>query len=128
MKKKLIYLPFLALIAIVFNACMPVETPDEVLLVGDWTRDYDDDGVTKTEFYEYSADNTGLYWNPSENVLKTDSQKFTWSLDKSDLTRINIFKNGTPGSTESFTITELTESILKYEDDFGVKYSFDKVE
>ena len=91
---------------------------DENLIIGTWR--------SGTEYYKYKADGTGGTWDTSDDVTEDEAQPFTWTLVKSDLTHIHIMQTG-PGITKSYTVTELTATTLKYEDDFGKSYSFVKV-
>jgi hypothetical protein len=118
-KKTLYYLTAFMAIAFLAVSCEPAEeTFDEALLIGKWQ--------SGTEFYKYLADGTGGTWDTGDNVTEAEAQTFTWTLVKSELTQIHILEIG--GSvTKIYTVTELTETSLKYKDDFGATYSFTKV-
>jgi hypothetical protein len=100
-------------------SCEPIEESfDESLLVGKWQ--------SGTLYYKYLAGGTGSTWDTADDVSEAEAQAFSWTLVKSELTHIHVLEIG--GSVPKvYTVTELTSSSLKYEDDFGVKFSFTKV-
>jgi hypothetical protein len=100
-------------------SCEPEEkTFDESLLIGKWQ--------SGTLYYKYLVDGTGGTWDTSDNVTEAEAQAFTWTLVKAELTHIHVLEIG--GSVPKvYTVTELTETSLKYHDDFGVNFSFTKV-
>ena len=102
-----------------FNSCTPEITVfDKSLLTGVW--------VSGTEYYRYDSDGNGVTWDTSDNVTEATGQKFTWTLINSELTQNHILEIG--GTVpKTYTLTELTTTTLKYKDDFGVAYSFTKV-
>jgi hypothetical protein len=94
------------------------KTFDETLLYGKWQ--------SGTLFYNYLSDGNGSTWDTSDDVTEAEAQKFTWTLVKSELTQNHILEMG--GTVPKvYTITELTDSTLKYHDDFDKSYSFTKV-
>lgn len=120
MKKLSFYLMAFVLTTLSFNSCLPIEDMfDESLLIGKW--------VMGTDHYRYDADGTGASWDTSEDVTEDEGQEFTWTLVSSDLTHIHIMESSKSGVPKSYTVTELTESSLKYKDDFGKTYAFVKI-
>lgn len=118
MKKLLISLVSCLSISILFSSCDKLDTSfDESLLIGSW--------VSGTLHYKYASDHTGGTWDTSDNVTEAEAQKFTWSLDKSDLTQIYIMEIG-GNVPKYYTVTELTATSLKYHDAFQKSYSFTK--
>jgi hypothetical protein len=119
MKKTLRYLTLLAVITLIAVSCSELETNyDQTLLTGKWK--------SGTLFYKYLANGTGGTWDTSDNVTEAEAQAFTWTLVNDLLTHIHILETG--GSVPKiYTVTELTATSLKYQDDFGVKFSFTKV-
>jgi len=119
MKKSLRYFTMLAVITYLAVSCTKEEeTFDQTLLTGKWQ--------SGTLFYKYLADGTGGTWDTADNVTEAEAQAFTWTLVKDLLTQIHILEIG--GSVPKiYTVTELTETSLKYHDDFGVSFSFTKV-
>jgi hypothetical protein len=119
MKKIIVSLMVCFSFSILLNSCTDEETSfDETLLIGKW--------VSGTIFYKYANDNTGKTWDTSDDVTEAEAQSFNWTLVQSELTHIHILEVG--GSVPKvYTVTELTASTLKYQDDFGKSYSFTKV-
>jgi len=118
MKRALFYFTMFMAVTLLAVSCDPVEqTFDETLLYGKWQAG--------TLFYKYASDGSGYTWDSSE-VLESEAQDFTWTLVNSELTQNHIMEMG--GIVPKvYTVTELTATTLKYEDDFGVSSSFTKV-
>jgi hypothetical protein len=118
-KKTFSYLTMVMVITLLAVSCEPIEESfDESLLVGKWQ--------SGTLFYKYLAGGTGSTWDTADDVSEAEAQAFSWTLVKSELTHIHVLEIG--GSVPKvYTVTELTSTSLKYEDDFGVKFSFTKV-
>jgi len=104
-----------------FVSCEPDEPMsfDESLLIGKW--------VEGTVYERYNADNTGYTWDTSDDVSEEEAQDFTWSLDEDQLVQIHIMEIG-GNIPKTYTVTELGESYLTYQDDYGTVHSFEKVE
>ncbi len=119
MKKKLLYL-FVVLISTAFLVSCETEvtTFDDAFLIGKWQ--------SGTEFYKYKIDGTGTTWDTADDVNEDEAQAFTWKLLQSELTHIHVMEMG-GGVPKVYTVTELTETTLKYRDDFGKSYTFKKV-
>lgn len=118
-KKTIFYLTAFMVISLLSVSCEPEEESfDQSLLIGKWK--------SGTLFYKYLSDGTGGTWDTADDVTEAEAQAFTWTLVKSELTHIHLLEIG--GSVPKvYTVTELTSTSLKYEDDFGVKFSFTKV-
>jgi hypothetical protein len=118
-KKRLFYVTAYIVISFLAISCEPTEeTFDEALLIGKWQ--------SGTLFYKYLADGTGGTWDTVDDVTEAEAQAFTWTLVKSELTHIYVMEIG--GSVPKvYTVTELTETSLKYHDEFGVNFSFTKM-
>lgn len=119
MKKKIFsYFAMFVVISILAVSCEPETTTfDSSLLTGKWQ--------SGTLYYKYTADGKGATWDTADDVTEAEAQKFTWTLVNAELTHIHILDIG--GSVPKvYTVTELTSTSLKYEDDFGVKWSFTK--
>jgi hypothetical protein len=118
-KKTLLYLTAVMMISFLAVSCEPTEESfDESLLIGKWQ--------SGTLFYKYIADGTGGTWDTSDDVTEAEAQAFTWTLVQSELTHIHVLETG--GSVPKvYTVTELTSASLKYKDDFGVSFSFNKI-
>lgn len=119
MKKTLRYLTMLVVVTLIAVSCTKEDvTFDQSLLTGKWQ--------SGTLFYKYQADGTGGTWDTSDDVTEAEAQAFTWTLVKDLLTQIHVLEIG--GSVPKiYTVTELTETSLKYHDDFGVTFSFTKI-
>ena len=119
MKKKcrsVLRTTFLTL-SLALSSCM-LETPidfDRELMVGTWEQD----GL----FEVYNDNGTGKTWNENEDVSESEAQPFTWTLKSASLMQIQIMEQGGK-IPKIYTVTELTETTLKYEDDFGKEYHF----
>ena len=119
MKKKcrsVLRTTFLTL-SLALSSCM-LETPidfDRELMVGTWEQD----GL----FEVYNDNGTGKTWNENEDVSESEAQPFTWTLKSASLMQIHIMEQGGE-IPKIYTVTELTETTLKYEDDFGKEYHF----
>lgn len=119
MKKSIFYLAMFALVSILAVSCEtePVSF-DEALLIGKWQ--------SGTLFYKYLDDGTGGTWDTADDVKEEEAQDFTWTLVEAELTHIHILQIG--GSVPKvYTVTELSSTSLIYHDDFGVEFSFTKV-
>jgi len=118
-KKTLFYLTAFFVISFLSVSCEPTEESfDETLLPGKWQ--------SGTLFYKYLADGTGGTWDTADDVTEAEAQDFTWTLVEAELTHIHILEMG--GTVPKvYTVTELTETTLKYKDDFGGSFSFTKV-
>jgi hypothetical protein len=119
MKKTLRYLTMLTVITLLAVSCTEEAISyDETLLTGKWQ--------SGTLFYKYLADGTGGTWDTADDVTEAEAQAFTWTLVDDLMTHIHILEMG--GSVPKiYTVTELTATSLKYQDDFGVTFSFTKV-
>jgi hypothetical protein len=119
-KQMISYLAGFFLITFLVVSCETTEEVsfDQSLLIGKWQ--------SGTLYYKYLSDGTGGTWDTADDVTEEEAQPFTWTLVKDELTQIHQLQIG--GSVPKvYTVTELSETSLKYEDDFGVKYSFTKV-
>lgn len=125
MVKALFRLTFLLLagvcMAVFLGSCEIEEDvfSDSTLLIGKWR--------SGTLFYRYHNNGGGATWDTSDDVTEAEAQEFTWTLQQSVLTHIHILEMG--GTVPKvYKVTQLTHSSLRYEDDFGKKFSFTKVE
>jgi hypothetical protein len=118
-KRTLLYLSAFIVISFLAASCEPEATTfDEALLIGKWQ--------SGTLYYKYLADGTGGTWDTSDDVTEAEAQPFTWTLVKAELTHIHILETG--GTVPKiYTVTELTETSLRYHDDFGSSFSFTKI-
>jgi len=118
MKKLLVCLMVCFSLTVLLNSCEEDETFfQESYLIGKWAQG--------TLYYKYLSDYTGKTWDTADDVTEAEAQKFTWTLVKSELTHIHIMEVG-GNVPKVYTVTELTETTLKYKDDFGKTYTFTK--
>ena len=119
MKNFKLYLIVSVLMSSLLVSCEPEPIDfDETLLYGKWK--------SGTEYYKYLSDGTGGTWDTADDVTEEEALPFTWTLDVDQLTHIHIMEIG--GIVPKYyTVTELTETTLKYKNDFGTTYSFTKV-
>jgi hypothetical protein len=118
-KKTLYNITLIIGICLLAVSCEPETTTfDNSLLPGKWQ--------SGTLFYKYLSDGNGSTWDTADDVTEAEAQKFTWTLVDAELTHIHILEIG--GSVPKvYTVTELTSTSLKYQDDFGAKFSFSRV-
>lgn len=144
MKKRIVFLSVLAVIAVTMTSCWNVPEPevvfDEANLLGLWSKG-DATGLDSVpvEFVRFTAeqDETGEYkygrqWNESEDIYEEDlvpygNGWFKYKLVKSDLTEIHLMDNGDAGVPKVYVVTKLTDTELQYKDNVGTTHSFDKV-
>ena len=144
MKKRIVFLSVLAVIAVTMTSCWNVPEPevvfDEANLLGLWSKG-DATGLDSVpvEFVRFTAeqDETGEYkygrqWNESEDIYEEDlvpygNGWFKYKLVKSDLTEIHLMDNGDAEVPKVYVVTKLTDTELQYKDNFGTTYLFDKV-
>jgi hypothetical protein len=120
MKKIVSFLGLCIVAALLMVSCDSLinKSFDETLLYGKWQ--------SGTLFYKYISDGSGSTWDTKDDVTEAEAQKFTWTLVQSELTQNHILEMG--GTVPKvFTITELTDSTLKYHDDYSKEFSFKKV-
>ena len=111
-------------LAVVFTSCEEDEPAfDEGLLIGKWLSL---DGK-QTEYYRYDADYTGVHWDTADDVSEEEGLPFEWTLVKDDLTHFHIMQMGENKVPKFYKVVELTESSLKYKNDYNITYSFVKV-
>lgn len=118
MKKTLLYFISLLFVSFMFVSCEDEEeTFNESLLIGTW--------VSGTDYYKYISGGTGKNWDTGDEITEDEAKTFSWTLEESELTHIFIMEMG--GSVPKvYTVTELTSTTLKYEDDYS-SYTFTKV-
>ena len=144
MKKRIVFLSVLAVIAVTMTSCWNVPEPevvfDEANLLGLWSKG-DATGLDSVpvEFVRFTAeqDETGEYkygrqWNEREDIYEEDlvpygNGWFKYKLVKSDLTEIHLMDNGDAEVPKVYVVTKLTDTELQYKDNVGTTHSFDKV-
>lgn len=121
MKRIALIFSTIALVALFSTSCTEEEEVqqnfDESLIIGKWK--------SGTLFERYDLDRSGATWDTYDDVTEAEGQKFTWTITKDQLEQIHIIENG--GKVPKvYTITELTASLLEYEDTYGETKSFSK--
>lgn len=119
MKNVVLCLVSVVLLVLLMEGCQKETYFDESFLYGKWK--------SGTVYYRYDTDGGGVTWDTSDDVTEAEGQQFTWTLEADELTHIHIMAMGGSGVPKIYTVTELTETTLKYKDDFGKSYSFSKV-
>lgn len=129
MKKYLVFLVALVSFSFIFSSCQKDEiTYEQSFLYGKWQSVTVKSVAHTTEYYRYVSGGTGVFWDTADDVTEAEGQKFTWTLVKAELTHIHVMEvSGGVGVTKIYTVTELTATSLKYEDDFGKTYAYTKV-
>lgn len=120
MKKRVIILLTCIFALMIFSSCEKEEEIfDETLLTGKWK--------SGTLYDKYLSNGSGSTWDTSDDVTEEEAQLFTWSLTGSELKHIHILEMGAT-VPKVYTLTELTGTTLKYEDGFGKRFSFTRVD
>lgn len=122
MKKRLfITLPILIFTAILLSNCGgDTIIIDEDLIIGRWKSG---------SLYEvYEQGGSGYTWDEADDVTEDERQQFEWSIsDNNILTQIHLMEMG-GRIPKVYNITQLTNTSLVYEDNYGVKHYFIRVE
>ena len=118
--RKITYVLGVCGLILLLLACKKKEKEfDKSLLSGKWNQG--------SVYDRYLADGTGWTWDTSDDMTEEDARKFEWTLSNADFTIIDIGEMG-HRVPKLYTMTELTSSSLKYKDDYGKSYSFQKVD
>lgn len=109
----------IALVIMGLHSCTPEDVNfQEAYLYGTWQ-----DG---TLFEKYLTNGTGTTWDTADDVTESEAQAFTWTLVTDQLTHIHLLEMG--GSVPKvYTVVTLTENLLVYEDNYGNRKNFVKV-
>ena len=92
---------------------------DNDLLIGLWKED--------EVYYRYNDDGTGVTWDLADDVQEDEGTELEWTLEDNIFTYLYKMEiGGTVPKTYTMKVLEL--DTMKYEDDFGVKHVFSKVE
>lgn len=120
MKRIILYSAVSFLLLLIFASCEKEEYFDDSLLIGKWQ--------SGTLFDKYFANGTGYSWDEGEDIYEEEAQDFTWTLSGAELIRNEQMEIGDVEITKIYTITELTAEVLRYRDDFGRSYTFNRVD
>lgn len=122
MKKLVAVIVSLFLITLTLSSCDSFNKKkkfDKAFLPGKWEQG--------TLYERYYSNGDGLTWDTADDVTEAEAQPFTWTLTEDDLIQIHIMEMGGK-IPKNYTVTILTSTRLSYHDDYGVSYSFTKVE
>ncbi len=120
MKRIILYSAVSFLLLLIFASCEKEVYFDDSLLIGKWQ--------SGTLFDKYFANGTGYSWDEGEDIYEEEAQDFTWTLSGAELIRNEQMEIGDVEITKIYTITELTAEVLRYRDDFGRSYTFNRVD
>ncbi len=120
MKKIFVSFAALVLAAFIISSCEQEKYFDSSLLAGKWK--------SGTLFERYFDDGTGYSWDEGDDVREEEAQDFTWTLAGAELIKKEQMEIGDVEITKIFTVTELSSTTLKYNDDFGRGYTFTRVD
>ncbi len=95
------------------------ESFDVNLLVGKWV-------CHQTEYWRYFSDGTGYTWDVADDVQESEAQTFTWSLEINQLTQMHRMEIAEIDIVKTYTVLQLDEDVMVYEDSFGDRYEFDR--
>ena len=128
---------FIFLLCLSFTACDLFGGKDVTFssqdLIGTWQQKGTEAYVCFTTEWDDSKEyQYGYEWNEAEDVFPSDLKKygdgwFKWKLVTSDLTEIHLMDNGGADIPKVYTVTELTDTKLVYQDEHKVKHTFEKV-
>lgn len=92
--------------------------PDETNLYGKWRE-----GSVYEIYYD---DGTGITWDEADDVSEDEGQWYDWTLEGKTLIQehYTVFGSVVP---KVYTVKQLTNSTLRYEDDYGQNHRFIKV-
>lgn len=92
---------------------------DADLLIGLWKED--------DLYYRYEEDGTAVSWDLADDVMEDEGTELEWTLE--DDVFIHYYKMELGGVVpKTYTMKVLELDTMKYEDDFGVKHTFSKVD
>lgn len=75
------------------------------------------------EYWRYLDSGNGVTWDEAEDVSEEESNlTFTWTLRDDELTHIFSGEMGNQAVPKVYTITEISSSHMKWEDDFGITH------
>ena len=116
----------LVVAALVATACHDERTHitvNETDLHGKWQK-------TETqEYWRYNADGTGVTWDEAEDVSEEESNlTYFWTVNGDVLTHVFTGAMENQAVPKVYTVTAISSTAMSWEDDYGMSYSFTKVE
>lgn len=92
---------------------------DKDLLIGLWRED--------EVYYRYKDDGTAVTWDIDDDVMEDEGTELDWTLEDDVFT--HLYKMEIGGTVPKiYTMKVLDLDTMKYEDNFGVRHVFAKVE
>ena len=126
MKKKNTIRMAMVLLALLAAGCHKPEThitvePEQLL--GKWQKD------GSQEYWRYRSDSTGVTWDEAEDVSEEESNlTFEWTINGDRLTHVFRGAQGNQAVPKVYTVKEISESTMRWQDDYSMEYSFTKTE
>ncbi len=120
MLRKILRISVFVAVVVVMGGCDTLfggQKFDKTLLSGYW--------VSGTVHQYFAPEGTGYTWDTDDDVTEEEAQRFTWTLDKTQLTQIHQMEMG-GNIPKTYTVTKLNATLLEYHDDYGKYYSFTK--
>ncbi|MBR1783835.1 MAG: lipocalin family protein [Bacteroidales bacterium] len=106
--------------------CTPKESHIEVRpsqLLGLWQRS------NTQEYWRYTENATGVTWDEADDVHEDESNlTFSWTLDEDRLTHVFTGMEGNQAVPKVYTITAISNTSMRWRDDYSMEYSFTRVE
>lgn len=95
------------------------KTYDTDLFIGLWQ--------SGSVYYRYNDDFTGGTWDTADDVMESEASKFTWEVNRNRLIHFHEMEIGGI-IPKAHTIKNIDLGNLEYQDDFGEKFVFVKVD
>ena len=92
---------------------------DSDLLIGVWKED--------ENYYRYNEDGSAVNWDLADDVMEDEGTELTWELEGDTFTHYYQMEIGGV-IPKVFYMRVLELDTMKYEDEFGVRHVFSKVE
>ena len=74
----------------------------------------------------YYSDGTGVTWDEADDVSEEEGQWYDWTLEGKTLIQEHYTEFGSV-VPKVYTVKQLTNSTLRYDDDYGISHRFTKV-
>lgn len=123
--KRTVYMALLAALVCLVAACGDKENhisvnPSQV--EGLWVKSGTE------EYWRYNADYSGVTWDESDSIFEQESNlTYRWSLQQDVLTHVFSGAQGNQAVPKVYTITEISSSLMRWEDDYGLSYTLKKI-
>lgn len=98
-------------------------TVSEEDLHGKWLK------TATQEYWRYNADGTGVTWDESEDIAEEESNlTYFWTIKGDVLTHVFTGEMENQAVPKVYTVTSISSSDMTWKDDYGMSFSFTKVE